>query len=49
MELKFLFNSLKVSVENEYFDKFLTFSDDSDLYQSLTAYYMPKVFPLLVA
>ena len=34
--LKFLFNSLKVSVENKYFDKFLTFSDDSDLYQSLT-------------
>ena len=36
IELNFLFNSLKVSVENEYFDKFLTFSDDSDLYHSLT-------------
>ena len=32
MKLRFLFRSSYVSKENERFDKFMTFPDDSDLY-----------------
>ena len=49
-KLRILFKSLKVSKENECFDKLVTFPDGSDLYLILLliAYCMLIVFSLFV-